>query len=86
MRLQKEQQKENNRKFNLNLRENAVEAVKTYFAPQNMFNRAFLERQYCGMWAIFNENSSQKSEKMVKLVIILYFLKTIIFSHESHKL
>ena len=37
MRLQKEQRKEN-KKFNLNLRENAVEAVKPYFAPQNMLN------------------------------------------------
>ena len=45
MRLQKEQQRDNQQKVNLNLPENACEAVKPYFGPQNMFNCTFTEHQ-----------------------------------------
>ena len=43
MRQQKEQQSK--QKLNSNMRENAVEAVKQYFAPKNMFHCPFFERR-----------------------------------------
>ena len=49
-RLQKEQQKETTKRNSIKTcrsLENAVEAVKPYLAPQNMFNSAFIEHQRC---------------------------------------
>ena len=43
MQLQKEQQIDNKLKINLNLPENALEAVKPYFSPQNMLDCTFIE-------------------------------------------
>ena len=57
MPFEKEQQIETTKKLNQILLENAVEAVKPYFAPQNMFNLAFHERQNCGIGSIINENT-----------------------------
>ena len=57
MRLQKEQQIETTKqKFNWNLQENAVEAVKPYFCSENTFNWALLKDQRCGLRPIINEN------------------------------
>ena len=59
--------KKNNKKiFNLKLWENAVEAVKPYFAPQNMFNWAFLERQQSGKRPLNIENLNQVDRKKKK--------------------
>ena len=46
MRLHKRKtNRDNKQKFKYNLGEYAAEAVKPYFAPQNMFNWAFLEHK-----------------------------------------
>ena len=63
MQLQKEQQTENKQKINENLPENALEAVKTYFGPQNMFNCTFVEQRYCIMQPLINENKQQLDKK-----------------------
>ena len=45
MQLQKEQQIDNKLKINYNLSEKALEAVKPYFGPQNMFDLTFVEHR-----------------------------------------
>ena len=45
MQLQKEQQTVNKLKINENLPENALEAVKPYIGPQNMFDCTFVEHR-----------------------------------------
>ena len=52
----KNNEKRQQKKFNQYLRENAVEAVKPYLAPQNMFNWALLECQKCGVGHLIKEN------------------------------
>ena len=79
MRLQKEQQIETTKKkFNRNLRENAVEAVKPDINPQNMFNWAFLKRQKCGMRPHFNENWKQVDKKQQNELMICIFREQLI--------
>ena len=70
MKLQKEQQIDNNLKVNQILPENGLEAVKPYFGPQNMFDCTFVKHQYCPMWPLINENKQQldKNEKKGKIM------------------
>ena len=59
--------------------ENALEAVKPYFCPQNMFDCTFFEQQYCIIWPLITENKQQlEKEKMQNYVILVFFRKKFI--------
>ena len=77
MQLHKEQRKDNKLKNQLNLPENALEAVKPYFGPQNMFDGTFVEHRQCIMWPLISENKQQldKKEKNAKLIINCFFFE-----------
>ena len=77
MQLQKEQQIDNK----LKMPENALEAVKPYFGPQNMFYCTFVKHRYCIMCPLINKNRQQLDEKRKKMqnyVIIVFFRKKFI--------
>ena len=63
MQLQKEQQIDNKLKINYNLPENALEAVKPYFGPQNIFDCTFVEHRHCIMWPLIIGNRQQLAKK-----------------------
>ena len=81
MQLQKEQRIDNKLKNQLNLPENALEAVKPYFGPQNMFDCVSVEQQYCIMWPHISENKQQldKKEKNAKLINTCFFFEKNLF-------
>ena len=73
---------ETTKKFKRNWEENAVEDVKPYLVPQNIFDCVFFEHQFCVMWPLINEirkKIRKKKRKILKLRNSLYYSKPIIF-------
>ena len=71
MQLQKEQQIDNKLKINKNLPENALEAVKPYFGPQNKFDWSIVKHTdnlFCDRSLMKLSNNLTKKKKERKIM------------------